>query len=153
DVKPGAGQVRDINSYSVGGQVAIAGGIPLSRGIAFDNLDALRAAAQAALDEADMLVLSVGSSVSVRDMTAEVVNSLGKPGLLVHGVAVKPGKPTILAVAKGKPVIGLPGNPVSAMVIADLFVVPSVYRLQGCTEPPFRPAVPAVLTHNLASQT
>jgi molybdopterin molybdotransferase len=100
-----------------------------------------------------MLVLSAGSSVSVRDMTAEVVNSLGKPGLLVHGVAVKPGKPTILAVANGKPVIGLPGNPVSAMVIADLFVVPTVYRLQGCAEPPFRPAVPAVLTHNLASQT
>jgi molybdopterin molybdotransferase len=153
DAQPGAGQVRDINSYSVGGQIAKAGGIPLRRGIAPDNLEALGSAAQAALDEADMLVLSAGSSVSVRDMTADVVNSLGKPGLLVHGVAVKPGKPTILAVADGKPIVGLPGNPVSAMVIADLFVVPTVYRLQGCPQPPFRPAVPATLTHNLASQT
>ncbi|MEP7357309.1 MAG: gephyrin-like molybdotransferase Glp [Anaerolineales bacterium] len=153
EAQPGLGQVRDINSYSLGGQVAKAGGVPLRRGIAPDNFEALRAAAAAALDEADMLVLSAGSSVSVRDMTAEVVNSLGQPGMLVHGVAVKPGKPTILAVAGGKPIIGLPGNPVSAMVIADLFVVPTVYRLQGCPQPPFRPAVPASLTHNLASQT
>jgi molybdopterin molybdotransferase len=86
-------------------------------------------------------------------MTAEVVNRLGKPGVLVHGVAVKPGKPTILAVANGKPIIGLPGNPVSAMVIADLFVVPTVFWLQGCPKPPVRPAVPATLSHNLASQT
>jgi molybdopterin molybdotransferase len=153
EAEPAAGQVRDINSYSVAGLIEKAGGIPQRRGIAPDNFDALRAAAEAALAEADMLVLSAGSSVSVRDMTAEVVNGLGQPGLLVHGVAVKPGKPTILAVAGGKPVIGLPGNPVSAMVIADLFVIPTVYRLQGCQQPPYRPAVPATLTHNLASQT
>jgi molybdopterin molybdotransferase len=70
----------------------------------------------------------------------------------VHGVAVKPGKPTILAVADGKPVFGLPGNPVSAMVIADLFVVPTVYRLQGCRRPPPRRTVRARLTHHLPSQ-
>jgi molybdopterin molybdotransferase len=153
DTPPGPGQVRDINSYSVAGQVAMAGGVPLRRGISPDSIEALYSAAGAALDETDMLVLSAGSSVSVRDMTAEVVRRLGKPGLLVHGVAVKPGKPTILAVANGKPIIGLPGNPVSAMVIADLFVVPTVYRLQGCAAPPLRTAVTAALTHNLASQT
>jgi molybdopterin molybdotransferase len=146
------GQVRDVNSYAVAGQIAQAGGLPLRYGIAPDNFEALQSAAEAALAQADMLVLSAGSSVSVRDMTAEVVNGLGKPGLLVHGVAVKPGKPTILAVAEGKPIIGLPGNPVSAMVIADLFVVPTVYRLQGCVHPPERQSARARLTHNLPSQ-
>jgi len=92
------------------------------------------------------------SSVSVRDLTAAVVNDLGKPGMLVHGVAVKPGKPTILAVAGGKPVFGLPGNPVSAMVIADLVVVPTIYQMQGCLNPPPRQALRARLTHNLPSQ-
>jgi molybdopterin molybdotransferase len=99
-----------------------------------------------------MLVLSAGSSVSVRDMTLDAVNALGQPGVIVHGVAIKPGKPTILAVADGKPVIGLPGNPVSAMVTAELFVVPTVHRLLGCTRPPARPTVQAELTHNISSQ-
>jgi molybdopterin molybdotransferase len=146
------GQVRDVNSYSVAGQIARAGGVPVRCGIAPDRLEAFRSAAQSALAQADMLVLSAGSSVSVRDMTAEVVTRLGAPGLLVHGVAVKPGKPTILAVADGKPVIGLPGNPVSAMVIADLFVVPTIYHLLGVKTPPVRQSVRARLTHNVASQ-
>jgi molybdopterin molybdotransferase len=151
EVEPTAGQVRDVNSYSVAGQIMQAGGLPVRRGIAPDNFAALKAAAEAALAEADALVLSAGSSVSVRDMTGDVIAGLGPPGVLVHGVAVKPGKPTILAVADGKPVFGLPGNPVSAMVIADLFVVPTLYRLQGCARPP-RQSVRARLTHNLASQ-
>jgi molybdopterin molybdotransferase len=70
---------------------------------------------------------------------------------VVHGVAVKPGKPTILAVVEGKPVFGLPGNPVSAFVIADLFVTPTLYRMQGCTKPPRRASLRAQLTHNVAS--
>jgi molybdopterin molybdotransferase len=152
EAEPGPGQVRDVNSYSVAGQIARAGGVPLRRGIAPDNFEALKTMAASALAEADALVLSAGSSVSVRDMTADVVNGLGAPGLLVHGVALKPGKPVILAVADGKPVFGLPGNPVSAMVCADLFVVPTVYRLQGCDHPPPRQSVRARLTHNLPSQ-
>ncbi len=152
EAEAGPGQVRDVNSYSVAGQIARAGGLPLRRGIAPDHRDTLKSIAEAALAEAEALVLSAGSSVSVRDMTADVVNELGKPGVLVHGVALKPGKPTILAVADGKPVFGLPGNPVSAMVCADLFVVPTVYRLQGCLAPPRRRSVRAKLTHNLASQ-
>jgi len=150
---PTPGQVRDINSYTVAGQIERAGGIPLPRGIVPDNFAALKAAAESALAEADALVLSAGSSVSVRDMTAEVINGLGQPGLLVHGVAVKPGKPAILAAAQGKPIFGLPGNPVSAMVIADLFVTPTVYRLQGCTSLPAQQSVWAKITHNLASTT
>ena len=153
EAQAGPGQVRDVNSYSLSGQIAQAGGQPLRRGIAPDTFPELRAAAASALAEADALVLSAGSSVSARDITAQVINQLGDPGVLVHGVAVKPGKPTILAVAAGKPIFGLPGNPVSAMVIADLFVVPTVYRLQGCLQPPRRQSVRARLTHNLPSQT
>ncbi|MBL8046897.1 MAG: hypothetical protein JNL09_10160, partial [Anaerolineales bacterium] len=128
DVEPQLGQVRDVNSYAVAGQIERAGGAAVRAGIAPDNYAELKRMAAHALAEADMLVLSAGSSVSVRDMTAEVINELGEPGVLVHGVALKPGKPAILAVCDGKPVIGLPGNPVSAMVVADLFVVPAVYR-------------------------
>jgi molybdopterin molybdotransferase len=148
----GPGQVRDVNSFSVAGQVRQAGGLPLRRGIVPDDYDALLGAARAAWAEADALVISAGSSVSARDLTARVVEALGAPGVLVHGVAIKPGKPTLLAVAGDKPVIGLPGNPVSAMVIAELFVVPMVYRLQGCGRPPARPSIQARLTHNLPSQ-
>ena len=71
-----------------------------------------------------MLVLTAGSSVSYRDLTANTINKLGQPGVLVHGVAVRPGKPTILAVCDGKPVFGLPGNPVSCINIFQLFVTP-----------------------------
>jgi molybdopterin molybdotransferase len=152
EVEPALGQVRDVNSYSVAGQIARAGGIPVRCGIAPDNYAELKRMAQSGLAEAEMLVLSAGSSVSVRDMTADVINALGRPGMLVHGVALKPGKPAILAVADRKPIVGLPGNPVSAMVVADLFVVPTVYRLQGALNPPPRPAVRAKLTHNLPSQ-
>jgi molybdopterin molybdotransferase len=152
ETEPAPGQVRDVNSYAVAGQIARAGGLPVRCGIAPDNYEALWLMARAALAEADMLVLSAGSSVSVRDMTGAVINALGQPGMLVHGVALKPGKPAILAVCDGKPVIGLPGNPVSAMVVADLFVVPTVYRLQGAVAWPARKAVQAKLMHNLPSQ-
>jgi molybdopterin molybdotransferase len=146
------GQVRDVNSYSLSALIARSGGQPLRYGIFPDDFAALRAGAAAALAEADMLVLSAGSSVSVRDITLDVVNALGSPGVLVHGVSIKPGKPTILAVAGGKPVVGLPGNPVSAIITADLFVVPAIHHLLGCTDPPAAPIVRAKLTHNIASQ-
>jgi molybdopterin molybdotransferase len=153
EATPAGGQVRDVNSFSVAGQVRLAGGVPVLRGIAPDRYPALLDAAQSALASADALVISAGSSVSVRDMSARVAGALGPPGVLVHGVAVKPGKPTLLAVANGKPVFGLPGNPVSAMVIADLFLVPTIWRLQGCQRPPAQRTVRARLTHNLPSQT
>jgi len=98
-----------------------------------------------------VLILSAGSSVSTRDMTAQVISSLGTPGVLVHGVSLKPGKPTILAMIGDKPVFGLPGNPVSCMVTFDLFVAPTLHRLSGCREMPPRQAIPARLTRNVAS--
>jgi molybdopterin molybdotransferase len=128
---PAPGQVRDINTYTVVALTRRAGGEPLPAGIAPDNVEALRRMAQDALAQADMLIISAGSSVSTRDMTARIIDELGKPGVLVHGVSIHPGKPTILAVADGKPVFGLPGNPVSTMVAFDLFVTPTILRLQG----------------------
>jgi len=149
----GPGEIRDINSYTVAGQVTQAGGVPVLGGIVPDDLDALRAAAARMLAETDMLVMSAGSSVSARDMTVDVLDELGQPGVLLHGVATRPGKPTIVGVVDGKPVIGLPGNPVSAMVQFDMFGTPAVYRLQGVRERPRRGSVWAKLSQNLASET
>jgi molybdopterin molybdotransferase len=151
ETRPGPGQVRDVNTYTVAGLVARTGGLPLPQGIVGDDFDGLLSAARTGLDAAEVLVVSAGSSVSTRDLTADVVNRLGQPGVLVHGVSVKPGKPTILGVCDGKPVIGLPGNPVSAMVVAGLFVVPVVWRLQGVASPPEHCRVAARLAHNIAS--
>lgn len=152
-VSTGPGQIRDINSYTLAGQTLRAGGVPLLQGILPDDFDTLMARTREALAEADVLVVSAGSSVSVRDMTARVFESLGEPGVLVHGVAVKPGHPTILGVAAGKPLIGLPGNPVSAMIVYDLFGVPTLYRLQGATSLPRRGVVWARLAKNVASES
>jgi molybdopterin molybdotransferase len=151
ETKPG--QIRDINSYTVAGQVIAAGGRPMLGGIIADDLPALREAAQKGLADADMLVMSAGSSVSFRDMTAQVIAGLGQPGVLFHGVATRPGKPTIGGVAAGKPVIGLPGNPVSAMVQFDMLGRPAIQRLLGLTRPLGQGLIWARLTTNVASQS
>ena len=150
DREPGPGQVRDINSYTAEAMVRRAGGIPRLMGIVPDDFETLLERARQGLAQADMLVLSAGSSVSVRDMTSEVINRLGAPGVLVHGLSIRPGKPTILALCDGKPVFGLPGNPVSAMVAFELVVTPALWRLQGTT-PPEKRRVKARLLRNLSS--
>jgi len=151
DQQPGPGQVRDVNSYALGALVQRAGGVPILRGIIPDRYETLLKAVKKAHAEDDLVVITAGSSVSARDITADVIAELGQPGVLVHGVSIKPGKPTILAIADGVPVIGLPGNPVSALVIAGLFVSPLVRRLSGLLEDPFQPTVRATLSINLAS--
>jgi molybdopterin molybdotransferase len=150
--EPGPGQIRDINSYTLAALVRRAGHEPCLAGIFPDEYPALESAARQALASSDVLILSAGSSVSTRDMTAQVIASLGKPGVLVHGVSLKPGKPTILAVCNGKPVFGLPGNPVSCMVTFDLFVAPTLATLSGANQPPRR-SVTARLARNIASAT
>ena len=152
---PGAplapGQVYDINTYTLSNLVTSAGGEPVSFGIVEDLEPALFSVAAKALSETDLVVLTAGSSVSTRDLTARVIDALGEPGILVHGVSVRPGKPTILGLCDGKPVIGLPGNPVSALVIARLFVLPIIAHLQGETNPRPASSMEARLTVNLAS--
>lgn len=148
---PRPGQVRDINSYSLGALVEKSGGVAKRYGIVSDQFQALKEAAAQALSECDAVIITAGSSASTRDMTAEVIRSLGEPGVLVHGINTRPGKPTILGVCNGKAVIGLPGNPVSALVNGYLFVVPVIEKLLGVLPKP-RAAVQARLTVNLPSQ-
>jgi molybdopterin molybdotransferase len=146
------GQVRDINSYTLAALTRRAGGEAVLYGIIPDDRAALEAAAARAHAECDIVVLSAGSSVSYRDMSVDVIAGLGAPGVLVHGVSVRPGKPTIIAVAGETPVFGLPGNPVSAMVIFDLFVTPTIRALLG-TETPPQQQVQARLARNVSSTT
>jgi len=152
EVLPKPGQVRDVNAYTLSALVQEAGGIPLRYGIIPDQADAMQSVARKALAECDVVVITAGSSASTRDLTAQVIGELGEPGVLVHGVNVRPGKPTILAVCDGRAVIGLPGNPVSALVIASLFVTPVIRALQGERTHRPRASIPAILSVNLASQ-
>lgn len=145
------GQVRDINSYTIAALVRRAGGEPILCGIAPDDPTILGDMAHAALDSADMLILAAGSSVSARDHTAGAIQALGDPGVLVHGVAIHPGKPTIIAAAGERPIFGLPGNPVSAIIAFGLFVAPALRRLQG-TPAGDPPTIQASLTRNIASK-
>ncbi|MCC6146610.1 MAG: molybdopterin molybdenumtransferase MoeA [Anaerolineaceae bacterium] len=149
---PQPGQVRDINSYSLSALIEQAGGEPVQYGIIPDQADTLYQTLNTALQECDAAVITAGSSASTRDLTADVIQKIGDPGVLVHGVSVRPGKPTILAVCKGKAIVGLPGNPVSALVIARLFVAPLIHRLAGLKKIPLQPSVRARLKINLASQ-
>jgi len=146
-----AGQVRDASSVALGAIVAEAGGAADQRGIVRDDPDALRAALGAALSDSDVVVVSAGSSVGARDETATVVAGLGEPGIWCHGLALRPGKPTLLADCDGVPVIGLPGNPRSALVVFRLVGVPLVRRVGGCTQAPPEPVVRARLERDLAS--
>ena len=151
DKMPSIGQVRDINSYSLAGLVNAHGGEAVICGIVPDNFEALLNAASTALATADMVLITAGSSASTRDMTASVIDALGKPGVLVHGINTRPGKPTILGAVGGKPVIGLPGNPVSALVNGYLFVLPLLSKLLGNIGQT-KPTIKAVLSINLSSQ-
>jgi len=148
---PRPGQVRDINSFTLGALVEKSGGVAKLYGIVSDQFDAVKETAARALSECDLVIITAGSSASTRDMTADIIRSLGEPGVLVHGINTRPGKPTILGVCDGKAVIGLPGNPVSALVNGYLFVVPVIEKLLGVLTKP-RATVPAKLTVNLPSQ-
>jgi molybdopterin molybdotransferase len=150
-VEPGPAQVRDINSFALEGLVREHGGEPVRLGIAADRFDVLRDLVQSALDTCDMVVVSGGSSVGTRDVTRAVIDAYGDPGVIVHGVALRPGKPTILAVVRGKPFFGLPGNPVSAICTFNLFVRPTILRALGQAEQPPPVTVAARLLRNVAS--
>lgn len=123
---PGPGQVRDINSYALYGLALRAGAAPRLCGIVGDDYGRLKETMESVKDSSDIILISGGSSVGVRDVSAGVIESLGEPGILFHGIAIKPGKPTIGAVVGGKPVFGLPGHPVSAMVVFMLMVEPLI---------------------------
>jgi molybdopterin molybdotransferase len=145
------GQVRDATATALAAMVADAGGEAASGGIVPDDPAQIEAALRAALPASDVIVISAGSSVGARDETADVVARLGPPGIWCHGLSIKPGKPTLLADCGGVPVIGLPGNPRSALVVFRLLGIPLVRLVGGCTAPPPEPAVRARLTRDLPS--
>jgi molybdopterin molybdotransferase len=148
-LKPG--QVRDATAAALAALVADAGGEPVLGGIVPDDPGALETALRGALTVSDVLVISAGSSVGVRDETANAVARLGEPGIWCHGLAIKPGKPTLLAECEGVPVIGLPGNPRSALVVFRLIGMPVVRLVGGCESPPPQPSTRARLSRDLAS--
>jgi molybdopterin molybdotransferase len=150
-LKPG--QVRDATASALAALVADAGGEPAYGGIVPDDVGALERALRGALAASDVLVISAGSSVGARDETANAVSRLGPPGIWCHGLAIKPGKPTLLAECDNVPVIGLPGNPRSALVVFRLIGMPVIRLVGGCAVPPPEPSTRARLSRDLASAT
>ncbi|BBO84856.1 molybdopterin molybdenumtransferase MoeA [Desulfosarcina ovata subsp. sediminis] len=148
---PGQGQIRDINSHSLSGQVLEAGGVPVTFGIVKDSRDDLMERCRRALQTTDMVLISGGSSVGARDFTVEVLDALPDTEILVHGISISPGKPTILARSGHKPFWGLPGHAVSAMVVFAVVVRPFLDRLCGLSQTTKKFPVQAVLNRNLAS--
>jgi molybdopterin molybdotransferase len=146
--EPGPGQVRDINSYLLASLVFQTGGIPKVLGIVPDRAEALYSALQKA-QNSDCVILSGGSSAGTRDLTAETIDRLGQPGVLFHGVSMRPGKPLIFGVVGEKPFFGLSGNPTSALVGFRLFVGPLLLKLQGAEEK--EPVLWARTERNLSS--
>jgi molybdopterin molybdotransferase len=148
---PHPGQIRDVNSSTLGAMVRAAGGVPRPLGIVGDDLDELLATCREALSEADTLLISGGSSVGTRDLTIDVLAALPDSEILVHGLAIKPGKPTILARVGDKAVWGLPGHVASAMVVFHVLVGPFVERLGGLSRGVPRARQPARLSRNVPS--
>ncbi|MEV5499812.1 gephyrin-like molybdotransferase Glp [Nonomuraea fuscirosea] len=144
-----AGQVRDATASALAGLVADAGGEPWIAGIVPDEPGALKDRLTAVLPESDLVVVSAGSSVGARDETAGAVAAIGD--VWCHGIAIKPGKPTLLAECSGVPLIGLPGNPLSALVVFGQVGVPLLWRIAGCENPPPQPGTRARLSRDLAS--
>jgi molybdopterin molybdotransferase len=151
--KPGLSQMRDVNAYTLSGLIKLSGGIPIYLGIARDDFAALYDLCERALDRADMVLISGGSSVGSRDFTLDVIRALPEAEVLVHGVSISPGKPTILARSKQKPIWGLPGQVTSAMVVFHVMVRPMLERIGGLLEDRLNTTseVSALLSRNLAS--
>ncbi len=131
--EPAPGQVRDINTSLLSALVERAGGVPVPQGIIPDRAEAL-SAALGNFREYDCIILSGGSSAGTRDFTAAAINSLGSPGVLFHGVSMRPGKPLIYGLVEGVPFFGLSGNPTSAMVGFLLLVRPLLLSLMGAPQ-------------------
>ncbi len=155
--KPKLGQVRDINSYNLTGLIKMRGGVPVRKGIFYDEYAVIRSVIEESLKETDMVIITGGSSVGTKDLSAKVINDLGDPGVLVHGVAVRPGKPMISGIVNNKPIFGLPGHPAAVTVCFDLFVRPVLRILTGKRLPLYmkggalKRIVKARFSRNLAS--
>lgn len=156
EAKAKAGQIRDINSYSIAAYLDKIGAETKKVGIIKDKFENLKSALQKELGQ-DLVLISGGSSVGIKDMTIDLLNSLGEPGVLLHGLAIKPGKPTILADIEGTIVVGLPGHPASAWTVNTVLSAEIVRVLNGEKKPSEMGSennkyfIEAELTRNLVS--
>jgi molybdopterin molybdotransferase len=147
--KPHPNQIIDSNQYIISGLVAELGAEPMSLGIAKDDEHEIGTKISTGLAKADIVITTGGTSVGASDLVALVVNKLGKPGVIVHGVALRPGMPTALAVLEGKPVFVLSGYPVAATVGFEVFARPIMLKLLGIEHDP-RPLLKAKLTRRVS---
>ena len=155
DTVPSPGQVRNINQHSLAGLIEECGGELQDWGVVRDDRGALRGAIGEALGRSDLVLLSGGSSMGAKDIALETILSFPDSEFVFHGISIAPGKPTIFAKACGKPILGLPGYPVSALVIFDLFAAPMIRCLGGESAEAlgrFARTVKAKLSTNIASQ-
>ncbi len=148
----GHAQIYDINSSSIAASVLENGGVPLEPSIVRDDPKMIKQAVTDALQQADLILTSGSTSAGAGDILYRIIGDLGSPGILVHGLSVKPGKPTIIAAVDGKPIIGLPGYPTSALMIFHLVVVPIVRRMAGLPETREAPLVAAKTAARIFSE-
>jgi len=152
DETPAPGQIRDINMYTLSDLVKNAGAEPATFGIVRDDFDDLFEKCTLALEKADMVLISGGSSVGTRDFTIQVLAALPDAQILVHGISISPGKPTILAKSHHYAIWGLPGQVVSAMVVFEVVVKPFIEQISGLSikeKKDFK--LPALLSRNISS--
>jgi len=149
---PKPGEVIDVNRLLLAGLVREIGGEALSLGITEDSVSALAARIKHGLECADLVLVTGGTSVGRTDLVPDAINSLGKPGMLLHGLSLRPGRPTGLALIDGKPIVSLPGFPVSASVAFQAIVEPLLLRLLGA-EPKPHPTVFARMARRVPSAT
>jgi len=149
---PGPGQIRDVNTYTLMSQVMELGAVAVPFGIVGDDYDALLAKSARALDRCDLVLVSGGSSVGVRDFTIDVISAMENSAVLFHGISISPGKPTILASVQNKQFWGLPGHVVSAMVVFSRIVKPFIEYISGMGDDARKEIrVTARLSRNVAS--
>jgi molybdopterin molybdotransferase len=151
-VKPG--QVRDINSFVLSGLISDSGGIPLKKGIFNDRYEIIKDVVENSLKSSDMVLITGGSSVGTKDVTAKVIDSFGKPGVLFHGVSLKPGKPLIGGVINDIPIFGLPGHPAAVNVCFEVFIRPVLEIQSRGNENPYnkeKRTVRARIAKNISS--
>jgi molybdenum cofactor synthesis domain-containing protein len=139
-IEPGkplpAGKIYDINAHTLSAAVEESGGQPINMSIAQDEIEQMKQALTKALETADLAMTSGGVSAGPTDILPKVLDTLGKPGVIVYGIAIRPGKPVTIAVINGKPVFSLPGHPASALLIFHLFVHPVIAKMTGRPEEP-----------------
>ena len=145
------GKIRDINSFTLAGLINNTGGIPLKMGIVKDKYENIKKLAEKAYNLADIILITGGTSAGIKDMTSQIINELGKPGIIFHGVLIKPGKPIIAGICNNKPVFGLPGHPVAVYICFELFVKPVMEKLMGVSEKTLKKRIKVKLSKSIHS--